>query len=113
MKLTKKQYQYLVKLSEAFNASKIATFCPNSEVLVKPGDEIDKNTYLIRFFADPDDSDDWANDLLIMGDYGITWEPWRAYPTEPIGELIEELVIDLDLMIKLAVGQHVSESELS
>lgn len=39
--------------------------------------EVGDDEYLIRFNR----SDDDGNNLVLMSDYGVTWEPYRAYPT--------------------------------
>lgn len=52
-------------------------------------DKITKETYVVRYGSQ--ESDD--NNLVLMGDYGITWEPSRAYPTTQLAT-IEHLTVD-------------------
>lgn len=52
-------------------------------------DKIAKETYVVRYGSQ--ESDD--NNLVLMGDCGITWEPSRAYPTEQLAT-IEHLTVN-------------------
>ncbi|MHC4406229.1 MAG: hypothetical protein ACYTG0_41880 [Planctomycetota bacterium] len=45
----------------------------------KDGEEPGKGAYLLRYGKT---TDEMVNNLVVMGDLGTTWEPWRAYPTE-------------------------------
>jgi len=58
-----------------------------------------KDDYLLRYGRDVD----FAQNLVLMGDLGITWEPARAYPTEKLGSIVgKNSTIDVALMVKTA-----------
>jgi hypothetical protein len=40
-------------------------------------DNINRDSYLLRFKVPDDD----GNNLALMGDLGVTWEPWRVWST--------------------------------
>jgi len=53
----------------------------HADVLSFDWEDFDNNTYLIRFGHDIG-YNVGCQPLLLMGDFGVTWEPARSYPTE-------------------------------
>ncbi len=43
-----------------------------------------KDSYLLRYNKNDDDSGDY---LVVMGDFGVTWEPAKVHTTEKLGEI--------------------------
>jgi hypothetical protein len=92
-------YEELWQLHESNNHEDPdeGTLAPDPEKETDEPCNWDKNTYLIRLIqlADQNTNGDVWNWPLVMGDLGTTWEPWRAYPTEKVGQITGNLEEDL------------------
>lgn len=52
---------------------------------VKPGEEYDKNSYLLRYDEATESGEGY--NMVLMGDLGVTWEPSSYTTTEKYGEI--------------------------
>jgi len=83
--------EHLTALAQAFNDL-------GEEYWAELEDTVPRNkeTYLIRFGKA---STGLHTNLVLMGDLGITWEPWKAYPTDEMARIDgEDLSVDLGIM---------------
>lgn len=64
-----------------------------------PDEESHKDNYLLRYGKTQDADAELTNNLVVMGDLGTTWEPWRAYPTEERTTITgDDLAADLETL---------------
>lgn len=74
--------------------------------------DFDRNTYLIRFGHDVG-YNRGSQPMLLMGDFGVTWEPAKVHSTETFtfikGNNPDK---DVDKMIKTALKYYKDEDEI-
>lgn len=72
-----------------------------ADILEFDWEHFDKNTYLIRY-GHNDGYNVGRQPLLLMGDFGITWEPAKAYSTEVFAIITgDDPDADVETMIKI------------